>query len=307
MTPRPLPPVVRIEPASACNLRCTHCPTGVVRMRRDVMPAEVFNAVIAQLRPHVPPVRVAVLYHGGEPFLNPRFLDMVATVKGLGIPFVKTVSNGMLIDPDRCDEIVASGLDQIQLSLDGTSPAMNDHVRVNADYDHVVAVVRALVDARRASGRDMSIGLGTVQFQRADDFDPDRPAEMPAHLAAEFGDEVEFAPTWALRWPSGDPATGYDVRHVPTPRPSSCTYMEETLTVRANGDVVACCYDLTSMGVLGNVLDASLEEIWRGPAYEDLRRRFEVGAPIALCDGCAVAEGPTFLLEPSVPVTLSRR
>ena len=59
-----IPPVVRIEPASACNLRCLHCPTGVVDMTRSVMKPATFDRVLEQLAPHVPPVRVVVMYHG---------------------------------------------------------------------------------------------------------------------------------------------------------------------------------------------------------------------------------------------------
>ena len=31
------PRVVRIEPASNCNLACSHCPTGTVDIVRDLM------------------------------------------------------------------------------------------------------------------------------------------------------------------------------------------------------------------------------------------------------------------------------
>ena len=31
------PKVLRIKPASKCNLGCVHCPTGIIEMQRDVM------------------------------------------------------------------------------------------------------------------------------------------------------------------------------------------------------------------------------------------------------------------------------
>ncbi len=128
----PIPPVVRIEPASACNLRCLHCPTGVVDMTRSVMNPATFDRVLEQLAPHVPPVRVMMMYRGGEPFMNKRFLDMVNSVKVQGVPLVKTVSNGMVIKEELWEPIVTSGLDAIDISFDGTSPEENDAIRRRA-------------------------------------------------------------------------------------------------------------------------------------------------------------------------------
>jgi MoaA/NifB/PqqE/SkfB family radical SAM enzyme len=107
---RPLPPVIRIEPASACNLRCGHCPTGTVEMARGLMSEKVFARVLSETAKHVPPIRVAVLYHGGEPLLNKSFPEMARAVKSLGIPKVKTVTNGMFLRAEIIPPIVRSGL-----------------------------------------------------------------------------------------------------------------------------------------------------------------------------------------------------
>lgn len=47
----PLPPVIRIEPASACNLKCTHCPTGVLPLMRTIMKPALFDRVIEPVVP----------------------------------------------------------------------------------------------------------------------------------------------------------------------------------------------------------------------------------------------------------------
>lgn len=41
--------VVRIEPASKCNLACSHCPTGTVEMTRDIMSDIIFEKVLENL------------------------------------------------------------------------------------------------------------------------------------------------------------------------------------------------------------------------------------------------------------------
>lgn len=302
----PFPPVIRIEPASACNLKCSHCPTGVLEMTRTIMKPPLFDRVIEEIAPHVPPIRVAVLYHGGEPFLNKHFLPMVRRVKDLGIPHVKTVSNAMLIKPEMCEAIVRSGLDAIEFSLDGESPDENDAVRINCDFERVAMIVRRMVQDNRDAGRPLQISVSTTQFQTVDGFKRGRKAPIPRYLADAFAgveDEIQFKPTWAMQWPSGAPSKGYDILWDDAPRKParSCSLIDDTLTIRANGDVVPCCFDLSSMEIIGNIADASLAEIWRGGGYQALRRDFAAGRPPKLCQGCVVVTGDKYLLRRDGP------
>jgi radical SAM protein with 4Fe4S-binding SPASM domain len=294
--------VIRIEPASACNLKCSHCPTGVLPMARTIMTPPLFERALEQVAMHVPPIRVAVLYHGGEPFLNKHFLSMVPRVKALGIAHVKAVSNAMLIKPDMCDSIVASGLDAIEFSLDGESPQENDRIRVKCKFDHVSSIIRLMAAANERRGRPLTISIATTQFQTVRDFVPERAAPVPAYLRETFADienQIEFKSTWAMQWPSLAPSAGYDILRDDSPRKpvTACSLIDDTLTIRANGDVVPCCFDLTSMAVMGNIKTQSLADIWNGSPYQVFRAKFAAGQHPKLCEGCIVVSGDKFLLH----------
>ena len=86
-TLNPLPRVLRIEPASQCNLACSHCPTGTVDMERGIMGEKVFEKVLSQIYLHKYSIKVIVLYHGGEPLLNRNFYSMVARIKDINNSF----------------------------------------------------------------------------------------------------------------------------------------------------------------------------------------------------------------------------
>ena len=58
------PSVIRVEPASQCNLSCTHCPTGTVDMT-GIMQKDCFD--VKKIISKYKNIRVIVLYHGGEP------------------------------------------------------------------------------------------------------------------------------------------------------------------------------------------------------------------------------------------------
>lgn len=301
-TQTPFPEVVRIEPASACNLRCTHCPTGVFDMARTVMKPDVFERVLDQLKAHIPKLRVAVLYHGGEPFLNKRFLEMVNRVKALGIPHVKTVSNGMLVHAKDYESIVHSGLDSIEFSIDADSPEANDAIRRRAKFDHVRDTIIGLVETNRRLGGNLEVCVSTTQFQTLEDYVPGRDAPVPAYLEAALESvrsDIVFKTTWAMHWPAEISFDGYDLLHeVPDPDAKPyCSLLSETLNIRADGSVVPCCFDLTSRCVVGNVMDESLDQIWNGETFEKFRADFAEKVFHPLCANCAYVTGNKFLIR----------
>lgn len=145
---RPFPRVIRIEPAGACNLACSHCPTGTIKMPRGIMNSDTFATIMDSLKKNIHSIKVVVLYHGGEPLLNKSFTQMVEAVKNLGIPLVKTVSNGMLLNETVIDDIIGSKLDVIEISLDGDGSEINNLVRRNSDYNKVVANIKTLINRK---------------------------------------------------------------------------------------------------------------------------------------------------------------
>ena len=71
------PTTLSIEPTTSCNLRCPECPSGLRSFSRPTGMLEngLFEKVILQSKKHLTWLH---LYFQGEPFLNPRFLEMVS-------------------------------------------------------------------------------------------------------------------------------------------------------------------------------------------------------------------------------------
>ncbi|MFA7383735.1 MAG: radical SAM/SPASM domain-containing protein [Desulfurivibrionaceae bacterium] len=300
----PFPSVIRIEPSSACNLACRHCPSGTEAMQRGIMDEKTFGQVLRAIEPHAQGVRVAVLYHGGEPLLNRHFPEMVCCLRGLGIPFIKTVSNGMLLDEVLTQQIIDSGLDAIEFSLDGKSPDENNFFRRQSDYLTVVRNVKRLLDRRRAQPLcRLKVYISSTQFAQGSS-ETLEPPSVPEHLKAEFSGpyqgEVEFKCTWAMRWPLQEvlaerfiivPSSESSVSYQPY-----CDHVVNTLTIRWNGDIVPCCFDLKSSLVLGNIDDADLLTIWNSERFRSLRQAIQKQEPLPLCADCNVIRHPKIYL-----------
>lgn len=146
----PLPSHLQLEITSACNLRCLMC---LVRYRPPVnklagaMRPELYHRLVEDM----PGLRRLTLQGLGEPLLSPYLLEMISTAVGRDIA-VGFNTNATLLSRRRAEELVASGVNWLHVSLDGASAAGYERVRDGADFDRVVANLAGLVEAKRAAG-----------------------------------------------------------------------------------------------------------------------------------------------------------
>jgi radical SAM protein with 4Fe4S-binding SPASM domain len=299
----PFPRVIRIEPAGACNLTCSHCPTGTIQMTRGTMRWETFELILKSIEANRNAVKVVVLYHGGEPLLNRKFPQMIEAVKNLGIPFVKTVSNGMLMTEASLAGIVTHRLDAIEFSLDGQSPEENNRIRRNCDFETVVTNVKRLIEYKwQYQAEKPKVYVSTTQFVDPATYTKGQKAQPPQYLldtfTGKYASEITYKCHFAMRWPHMEVLEDtYGIYYDPYDQESinHCDHVENTMTVRWNGEVVPCCYDLTSQYVCGNVHQDDLAVIWNNHAYLKIRETIDGKQYNTLCENCNVVRPNVYL------------
>ncbi len=266
------PSGIRIEPSSFCNLRCQHCPTGTdyPGVPRSIMSEALFEEVLDQMK-RLPTLRSAVLYLAGEPLLNKDIASMCRRVKEeTSVLSTHLNTNGMLLDDERCRQLRDARLNHISVSIDGCCPEENDRIRTGSDYHRVRENVARL--QRYLVGTETKIVIDNVLVASSVGQITGGP-QPPSRLQRDFSG-VEVRSHWAMDWLGLDLAKSSleGVRAAPALPRFNCTFPFTELTVRANGDIVMCCYDLLSQEVMGNVADAFLGDVWNGAEYEDARR-----------------------------------
>ena len=295
---RNLPPVVRIEPAASCNLRCLHCPTGLDQTPKGLMSMETFQTALLDLREYGNEVKTVVLYHGGEPLLNQNLEFMIRAVKETQVKKVKLVSNGKLLTEEISIMLTESGLDEIEISLDSVGAAESDSIRRRSDAIETIKNTKLLVHTINKKQGNLKVAISTTQF--VDDYDITQLQDLIAPVEPQWlRDEFKNLPikvAWAIQWPGGLPREKDIVfRSLISESPTSCSLLEETITVRSNGDVVVCCYDLIGLSDMGNVAKSSLSEIWKSQAYSEFRESFKAKHYPEPCKSCAVVTGAGYL------------
>lgn len=115
----------QLEITGSCNMKCAHCRAtnekpvfmslekiGLILDFADQNKNEEFNLTVS----------------GGEPFLHPRFVEIMELIRSHNFGEVVVTTNGSLLKPEtlaRLDALAFPNL-TIQVSLDSTDPAVHD-------------------------------------------------------------------------------------------------------------------------------------------------------------------------------------
>lgn len=145
-----LPRQVYIEVTNRCNSLCGSCPLTYDHFLpfepKHHLSWQQFRRIVDQL----PQIERAVLHGIGEPLLNPDLPRFIAHLKERGA-HVLFNTNAVLLDQRRGDQLVAAGLDELRVSMDGATRGMYRHLRGIDKFDQIIANVRAFVARQRAA------------------------------------------------------------------------------------------------------------------------------------------------------------
>ncbi len=140
-----------------CNLRCKMCAQwgdsgtyfdyATPKLQRQ-LDLDVIDSVVRDLVPHG--LRYVDM-EGGETFLYPDIIELLCRLKARAL-FVKPVTNGTLLKKYARD-VVASGIDAINISVDGDRENHNFVRQAEWAYDKTMEGLSALVEERQRAGK----------------------------------------------------------------------------------------------------------------------------------------------------------
>ncbi len=285
-----------------CNLRCRHC--AVV----DDAPTspQLSAAVVRDLVDQAVAAGVdGIAFGGGEPFLHPDLLDLLAYSAARGKTLLAT--NGILMDDAAAQALADLGV-IVQVSMDGPDAAAHDDVRGRSAFERAWRGIEYL--QRAGIGERLALN---VTFMRPN---IGRVAEIVA-LAGQRGiADLRFAPVqrmgraaerWAELAPTPDEYAAayrflYSYRsrdgltigpgllglELDPPEDGAWCGLGHVLLVDARGDIYPCALLTAPEFRLGNVAETRLADALGSAKLRELaelyeRRREEIEA----CRACA--------------------
>lgn len=287
----------------ACNLACAHClSSSGARRRGELTTAEARGLIDEWARLKVFYVNIG----GGEPMLRRDFFAIVehALAARLGVNFS---TNGTLIDRAAARRLAALPYVDLQVSLDGATPEVNDALRGAGAYAAALRAMDRLAEAGMP-GFKISVVATRENIPQLDAFQAlaDRYGAVlrltrlrPSGRGGGVWESLRPTPAQQRRlhgWLLGHPVvlTGDSLFHLnalgaPLPGLNLCGAGRIVCLVDPVGEVYACPFLIDPAFCAGSVRSpGGFTAVWReAPLFLDLRGDRPLGGA---CATCAFAE-----------------
>ena len=285
----PYPVSVYIDSVgNLCQLKCPLCPVGKQLLTQDriIMSLDTFKTILDKM----PFLRTIELYRSGEPFLNPELFEMIRLSRDRNIK-VGISTHFSFSKPDGFfDELVASGLETLVVSLDGTSQETYSKYRVGGDYDLVLSNIEKLIEAKnrgRSNAPEIIWQFLVNKYNEHEIAVAQRIADAlkitldlrPISLADNEPDVRHVCfniEEKKLEWLPKNDAYVSDCYKGEYRYPLSkgiCPQLFTRVMVMADGKILPCCEVWDQESAFGNILKESFDDIWYGRKYFDARSR----------------------------------
>lgn len=309
----PFPVEIQVEPSAVCNLRCTMCIvsqraplTGVTLLDRNKF-VELLNSL---------PVLRAINFTGiGESLIHRGLEDFIreAGTRGISVSFI---SNGQLLNAERAESILKSGVSTISFSLESGSQELYEQIRAGASFSKLKENVKVLTRKIKEFKAETEIIINVVLLKE----NIEEPGDLLKIIdfAAECGisrvtfqnpHDLEFNGTMIYFKDKKDFLTqrirevqSYAAgRGVTTSFPrleikeGSCYYPWVYPQLTADGELLPCCiisqFDDTKKIIdkysFGNVFKEGFAKSWNSPRAKLFRKSLRDGQPNELCRRCS--------------------
>lgn len=284
-----------MELNGGCNYACPMCPQAEGREKEFLkkLPLAVFKKVVDDAAQYG--LDTVSLHGSGEPTLNNDFPEYVRYVRDKGLRCI-SFTNGYRLDEKMSRRLIEARINVLRISCIGYDRESYAHWMSQDAFQRVRDNVKRFVDLNRELGGESEVHM----YHLVTDL-----AQKDAEIALYRKNWVEYTGAYSEIWLMHNWAgqngveLGYSrdaLIHGPAKKRSCGRPFSPLLQVRAGGldghhaAVVACCMVLgkDSQGVLGHLDTASIADVVRGPAYENLRRAHREGRfdDIPYCKGC---------------------
>ncbi|NJK85884.1 MAG: radical SAM protein [Bacteroidales bacterium] len=269
------PSFLSAEPTTSCNLQCVECPTGQHQLSRpagDMLP-ETFKHLIDESSPCLLSV---LLYYQGEPFLNRHLSEFIAYAHEKRV-FSLLSTNGHFLSPEKCREIIVSGLDKIIISLDGVDQETYSTYRKGGNVETVWNGIKTLSSMKKTLGAKNPVI--SVQFlvmkHNENQINIAKKKALEAGANSFVLKSLQVTTTInSGMLPANSKYSRYSSQNgfrIKKKLLNRCLRIWQSLVVLHNGDVVSCCFDKNAEYLLGNLKQDRFVHIWKGETFTRLR------------------------------------
>ncbi len=274
---------IYVEIGNLCNLSCSFC-CKITRPPRQ-MSVQEFSDICQKVHKKT---KYLYLHVMGEPLLHPELPAILQTAREYALPLCITTNGTLLQNAGHTLLDCADIVHKVSISLH--APEGNGQ---HADQAYLTSVVdfakaaaqKGIYAVLRLWNQDSAQGQGANTQNE----------EIEAFLHIAFSGQWQARPKGyrlcqnifleydgVFTWPTHSTAEPQEQ--------GFCHALTSQLAVLADGTVVPCCLDANAQIALGNLFDASLEQILKSPRAVAMQKGLEQRKFVEpLCQSCTYA------------------
>lgn len=265
------PSQIIVDVTEVCNLACIHCPHPSFK-NSELYKARYQDADLN--RKLVDEVRVAgaghtqyIRYTGeGEPLIHPRLFEMLEYAVAKSGVTISLTTNGTLLTAKRINQLLATGVQIVDISLDAYTPETYAKIRVNGNLDVTRSNVLNLLAAINATGSKTKVVVSYVE-------QPLNVSETGAFEAYWKSQGANYVVVRRLHSAAGavDAAAILIRDEIGSQPRRACLYPWERIILNPRGELIFCPQDWVHGSVIADYRETTIEAVWRGDFYRKLR------------------------------------
>lgn len=277
----PFPLYLLIEPTSICNLRCVMCfqadrTFGGDKKFMGRMELSLFKTIIDQA--YLGGTKAITLASRGDPTLNKELSSMLEYMKGKFLE-VKLNTNGILLTDDLSRSILKNEVTDLVFSIDSYERKNYEEIRKKAKFDKVLTNIKRFMAIRETEFPNHRTTV-RVSGVRVDEKQDKQKFNQFWSQLVDYNVLVDMQERWDT----------YFNAVLPDEKLLPCGDLFERMYIWWDGKVNPCDVDYKSTLAVGNVMHNTIQEIWNGPGYTELREKHLTGqrSKFLVCSKCDV-------------------
>lgn len=282
------PRFLEIETVNTCNARCPMCTIDEWTRNSPTMKDGLFNKIAEEISAFAPALKRVSLYRDGEPLLDKKLPDRVATLKENGVKTVSIATNVSLLNEERANNLLHAGIDHIIFSIDSLNKDVFEAIRVRLNFEEVMENALRFIELRNKIRPETQIVVRMIRQDSNQDEWPEYKAFWDKKVSPVDRVYYHNIHNWGTQLENFVPIEKSYEPQLP------CVALWSLLVIFANGDVPLCNVDYNNEYPTGSVLDDSIQNLWRSKIMTARRGLHTSGQKdkIGHCVNCNVWDEP---------------
>lgn len=295
---------ITLDISEVCNLKCNYCfrcseenRTNSYAWKNNLMEEETFRRVVAQIKEFPSKVKKISLSGHGEPLCNRKIAEMVKYLKKeLPEPVVEIHTNATLLDEAYALELADSGIDKVNISLQGlTSEKYREVCGKAIDFEKFLSAIETLYKNRKNTIVNVKIVDVALDGEENEKRFHELFDAISDHAIVE-----KVVPIWKIeKYEKQKETTNKFGEEIPYQR--CCSLLFYSLHVAPDGTIYPCSQPEVSWN-LGSIFDTTLLKAWSGKKRRDfLLSHLRLGRSACEdCKDCYIAQNSIMTEEDSL-------